>query len=92
MYLLSVTLRPGPLASPETSAAEAAELLTAAITRMPFVEHARAQARADRIDIGVFVTARSKAHALARQEELCAAVDALGGDPPWWVPDPTGRP
>ncbi|GGM88557.1 hypothetical protein GCM10009721_12050 [Terrabacter tumescens] len=92
MYLLPLTLRPGPLASPETSAAEAGELLTAAITRMPFVEHARAQARADRIDIGVFVTAKDPAHALARLVALHSAVDALGGDPPWWVPDPAGRP
>lgn len=90
MYLLSVTLRPGPRASPEMSAAEASELLTAAITRMSFVEHTRAQAHADRIDIGVFVTAGSESHARARQGQLLAAVDALSGDPPWWVTDHAG--
>ena len=46
---------------------------------------------ADRIDIGVFVTAGSESDARARQGELLAAVDALSGDPPWWVPDPAGR-
>lgn len=85
MYLLSLTLRPGPHASPDTSAAEAGEIITAAIQRIPFVEHARAQAHADRVDVGVFVTAGSREHALARQGELHDAVDALGGDPPWWV-------